>query len=114
MTLKNRVLHVEKGAAYVVEKAMPVPRAGFVVVKQHLAPNCIEHRIYQTGFYEFHEDCNHVGHEGVGEIYSVGPGVTDWQPGTRVARGSAPGGPRPRRARDRATRRSPVGDAGGR
>ena len=64
---------------------MPIPRAGFFLVSQRLAPNCIEHRIYQTGFYEFHEDCNHVGHEGVGEIYSVGPGVTDWQPGTRVA-----------------------------
>ena len=81
----NRVLEIEKGCATVVEKPMPKAAAGFVVVKQHIAPNCIEHRIYKSGFYEFHEGKCHAGHEGVGEVHSVGPGITRWQPGDRVA-----------------------------
>lgn len=80
----NRVLHIEKGLTKVVELPMPNPGPGFVLVKQHIVPNCIEHRIYESGFYEFHEDCTHAGHEGVGEIVEVGNGVVDWSVGDRV------------------------------
>ncbi|MEH6471302.1 MAG: zinc-binding dehydrogenase [Halopseudomonas sp.] len=84
MTDKNRVLKIDQGKAEVIELPMPHPKAGFVVVKQHLAPNCIEHRIHKTGFCEFHESPLHAGHEGVGEIHQLGDGVTDWQIGDRV------------------------------
>ena len=65
----NHVLEITKGRATVVEKPMPKAADGFVVVKQHIAPNCIEHRIYKSGFYEFHEGKCHAGHEGVGEVH---------------------------------------------
>jgi len=84
MPLKNKVLQIEKGIAEVVERPMPTPQAGFVVVKQHLAPNCIEHRAYETGYAEWHESPLHFGHEGVGEVHEVGPGVTGWKKGDRV------------------------------
>lgn len=84
MCEKNRVLKIEQGKAEVVELPMPHPKAGFVVVRQTVAPNCIEHRIHKTGFYEFHESPTHAGHEGVGVIHELGPGVTNWQVGDRV------------------------------
>ena len=62
--MKNGVLHVEKGVAKVVEMAMPTPREGFVVVKVEIAPICIEHRAYETGFKEWFEDPHTYGHEG--------------------------------------------------
>lgn len=80
----NRVLKITKGASEIIEHPIPTPGPGFVVVRQHIVPNCIEHRIYQTGFYEFHEDETHAGHEGVGEIHSLGPGVDGWDIGERV------------------------------
>ena len=84
-----------------VEKPVAEPGPGFVLVRQTLAPNCIEHRIYQSGFFEFHEQgpghslddhacldegesCAHAGHEGVGEVVAVGPGETRWREGQRV------------------------------
>ncbi|MEH6589450.1 MAG: zinc-binding dehydrogenase [Halioglobus sp.] len=98
---KNRVLEISKGEARVVDRQVAEPGAGFVLVRQSIAPNCIEHRIYETGFFEFHEQsstrplddhasleggerCAHAGHEGVGEIVTVGEGVTRWHPGQRV------------------------------
>jgi threonine dehydrogenase-like Zn-dependent dehydrogenase len=97
----NRVLEIRKGEARVVEQPVAEPGAGFVLVRQTIAPNCIEHRIYESGFFEFHEQgpsrrlddhawlgdgeyCAHAGHEGVGEIVAVGPGANRWQPGQRV------------------------------
>ena len=61
MSEANRVLRIERGSARVVQLEMPTPKDGFVLVKQHIAPNCIEHRIYETGFYEFHESPVHEG-----------------------------------------------------
>lgn len=82
--MKNRVLRITKGSAEVVERPMPVPRDGFVVVRQKYAPNCIEHRVYKTGFHEWHESPLHCGHEGVGTISAVGPGVSGFEAGDRV------------------------------
>ena len=73
--MMNRVLRIEKGIAEVVELPMPSVGPGFVLVHQAFAPNCIEHRAYETGFREFHESPLHYGHEGVGTIVEVGPGV---------------------------------------
>ena len=52
---------------------MPVPASGVVLVRQHIAPICIEHRAYATGFAEWFEDAEHYGHEGVGEIVEKRP-----------------------------------------
>ena len=82
--MKNRVLKIEKGLAEVVELPMPEPAEGFVMVRQRYAPNCIEHRVYKTGYYEWHESPVHCGHEGTGTIHAVGPGVTDFEEGDRV------------------------------
>ena len=84
MSIINKVLHIEQGKATVVEVPVSDPAAGFVLLKQAVAPNCIEHRIFETGFYEFHEGCAHAGHEGCGEIVAVGTGETRWQVGQRV------------------------------
>ncbi|WP_163933046.1 zinc-binding dehydrogenase [Paraferrimonas sp. SM1919] len=84
MMKNNKVLQIKKGQAEVIEKPINEPGYGFVRVRQTLAPNCIEHRIYQTGFYEFHEGECHAGHEGVGVIDAVGPGVSKWREGQRV------------------------------
>ena len=97
----NKVLEISKGRAAVTLKSMPKAGPGFVVVKQHLAPNCIENRIFDSGFFEFHESsdpscysednahaiagwCSHAGHEGVGEIVEIGPEVNGWAVGDRV------------------------------
>jgi len=82
--MQNRILKVTKGIAEVVEHPMPNPHKGFVVVRQHYAPNCIEHRVYKTGYHEWHESPLHCGHEGVGTISAVGPGVSDFNEGDRV------------------------------
>lgn len=99
--MKNKVLEIGKGHARVIQKPMPSPKSNFVLVKQHIAPNCIEHRIFDTGFREFHEcaqpaqlgthaevnhtdPCLHAGHEGVGEVVELGPQATKWNIGDRV------------------------------
>lgn len=80
----NRVLRIERGKAEIVERPMPVPASGFVLVRQHIAPVCIEHRAYETGFAEWFEDAEHYGHEGVGEVTAVGAGVTNVTDGDRI------------------------------
>jgi len=82
--MQNRVLKIDKGFAQIVEAPMPTPMNDFVVVKQHYAPNCIEHRVYKTGYFEFHESPVHCGHEGVGEVWDVGTMVKGFEKGDRV------------------------------
>lgn len=82
--MKNRILQISKGHTEVIERQMPEPGDGFVLVRQKYAPNCIEHRVYKTGFYEWHESPEHCGHEGVGEIWDVGPNVSGFNKGDRV------------------------------
>ena len=84
MSELNQVLRIEKGHAEVVERPMPHAEEGFVVIRQEYAPNCIEHRVYKTGHNEWFESPLHLGHEGVGVISEVGPGVTGFAEGDRV------------------------------
>ena len=84
MTELNRILRIEKGRAEIVEKPLPAPGPGFALVRQHIAPICIEHRAFETGFAEWHEDPEHYGHEGVGEVAALGAGVTNVGEGDRV------------------------------
>lgn len=84
MAEMNRNLRIEKGKVELVELPMPHPREGFVLVEQEYAPVCVEQRPYANGFYEFYEDSLHLGHEGVGVVVEVGPGVTSAIVGDRV------------------------------
>jgi len=82
--IMNRVLHIAKNETRIIETPIPKPAENFVLVRQVYAPNCIEHRVYKTGFYEWHESPTHCGHEGVGEIWDIGPGVEGFEKGDRV------------------------------
>ena len=57
-------------------KEMPYPKIvpGYVMVKVEIAPVCIEHQVYKEHRMEWHSDCDHQGHEGVGTICQVTPG----------------------------------------
>jgi len=82
--IMNRVLHIAKNETRIIETPIPKPAENFVLVRQVYSPNCIEHRVYKTGFYEWHESPTHCGHEGVGEIWDIGPGVEGFEKGDRV------------------------------
>ena len=80
----NRVLRVEKGHAEIVEKPFPNVREGFVLVRIEIAPICTEQKVYSTGFLEWYERHDCLGHEGVGVIERIGPGVSEHKEGDRV------------------------------
>lgn len=80
----NKTLKISKGHCEVLQTPMPHPKEGFVLVKQHIAPNCIENRAYKMDFTEWFETPTTLGHEGVGEIVALGNGVTNWEIGERV------------------------------
>jgi len=82
--VKNKVLWIEKNKAEIREYPMPKPLPGWVLIKVMIAPICIEHRVFETGFIEWHEDNDMLGHEGVGEICELGEGVTDFALTDRV------------------------------
>ena len=54
----------------------PYPRIapGYALVQVEIAPICIEHQIYRDHLFEWHEDEEHLGHEGVGTIIQVAEG----------------------------------------
>ena len=66
-------------------KELPYPRLkpGFVLVRVVIAPICIEHQIYRDHTFEWHEDEEHLGHEGVGVIEEVADG-SSFNVGDRV------------------------------
>lgn len=57
-------------------KDRPYPRIvpGYALVRVEIAPICIEHQIYRDHLFEWHEDEDHLGHEGVGTIVEVTAG----------------------------------------
>ena len=71
MAESNVVLRVEKGSAELVEKPYPEPGEGFVVVEIAIAPICTEQKPYESGFYEWYERPDCLGHEGVGTVHSA-------------------------------------------
>ena len=75
MTKHNTVLTIPRPGATRLE-TRPYPRvaAGYVLVKIAIAPICIEHQIYRDHTFEWHEDEEHLGHEGVGTIVEVAQG----------------------------------------
>ncbi len=80
----NRVLHIEQGKAEVVERPYPRVKEGFAIIKVHIAPICTEQKPFDIGFYEWYERADRLGHEGVGEIVELGPGVSGFSVGDRV------------------------------
>jgi threonine dehydrogenase-like Zn-dependent dehydrogenase len=73
--MKNLTLSIpEPGKTAIKEMPYPKITKGHVLVKIAIAPICIEHQIYRDHLFEWHEDEDHLGHEGVGEIVETTPG----------------------------------------
>ena len=75
MSETNTVLTIPQPGE-VVLKDVPYPRikVGYALIKVMIAPVCIEHQIYRDHTFEWADDEEHMGHEGVGEIYEVEEG----------------------------------------
>ena len=72
MSKSNTVLTIPQ-PKHAALKEMPYPKIvpGYVMVKVEIAPICIEHQVYKEHLMEWHSDCDHQGHEGVGTICEV-------------------------------------------
>ena len=85
MSKSNTVLTIPSpGQAKLAEKPYPKITTGYALVKVAIAPICIEHQIYRDHTFEWHEDEEHLGHEGVGTIVEVAPPGSRFQVGDRV------------------------------
>ncbi len=74
----------EPGRFALVERPFPKITAGYVVIKTEIAPICLEgSRIWASHDFEFHDDPQHLGHEGVGTVVNTMPG-SNFSPGDRV------------------------------
>jgi threonine dehydrogenase-like Zn-dependent dehydrogenase len=84
MERTNTVLTIPRpGDVKLIEKTYPTITTGYALVKVAIAPICIEHQIYRDHTFEWHEDEEHLGHEGVGTIVEVAPG-SEFEDGDRV------------------------------
>src|SRR4030088_2212428 len=86
MTKAVRVHKVGGPEALVYESVeVSAPAAGEVRIRQHaIGLNFID-VYYRTGLYKAPELPFILGNEAAGEVLSVGPGVTNFHPGDRVA-----------------------------
>ena len=84
MSNHNVVLTIPQ-AGTVELKEVPFPKIapGYALIKVAIAPICIEHQIYRDHTFEWHEDAEHMGHEGVGVIEAVAEG-SEFSVGDRV------------------------------
>src|SRR6185312_8830764 len=64
---------------------LPAPEQGEVRIKQHAVGLNFIDVYYRTGLYKAPTMPFVVGNEAAGEVVAVGPGVTDFHPGDRVA-----------------------------
>ena len=64
---------------------VPAPAPGEVRIKQHAVGLNFIDVYYRTGLYKAPAMPFVVGNEAAGEVVAVGPGVTDFHPGDRVA-----------------------------
>ena len=85
MANNNLALTVpEPGATALVERPYPKIVSGYCIVKTAIAPICLEgSRIWTEHDFEFHDDPEHLGHEGVGTVVDVLPG-SNFKAGDRV------------------------------
>ncbi|MEH6950599.1 quinone oxidoreductase [Nitrobacter sp. NHB1] len=86
MTRAVRVHQVGGPEALVYEAVdLPAPGQGEVRIKQHAVGLNFIDVYYRTGLYKAPTMPFVVGNEAAGEVVAVGPGVTDFHPGDRVA-----------------------------
>ena len=81
----NTVLTIpEPGKFALVEQPFPRIKSGYVVIRTEIAPICLEgSRIWAAHDFEFHDDPEHLGHEGVGTVVETLEG-SNFNPGDRV------------------------------
>jgi D-arabinose 1-dehydrogenase-like Zn-dependent alcohol dehydrogenase len=86
---KMRVAQVSraKGALELVEREIPVPATGTVRVRVHACGICHSDTVTKDGLVPDIQYPRVPGHEVIGEIDAVGPGVVGWSPGQRVGVG---------------------------
>jgi L-iditol 2-dehydrogenase len=74
-TRRNTVLTIpEPGTARLAERPYPRIAAGYALVEVAIAPVCNEAAIFRDHRFEWHDDPEHLGHEGVGTIVEVPDG----------------------------------------
>jgi D-arabinose 1-dehydrogenase-like Zn-dependent alcohol dehydrogenase len=86
---KMRVAQVSrpKGPFELVERDIPEPAAGKVRVKVQACGVCHSDSVTKEGLFPNIEYPRVPGHEVIGTVDAVGPGVAGWQPGQRVGVG---------------------------
>ena len=85
MNHSNVILTIpEPGRFELVERPYPTIKSGYAIVKNEIAPICLEGtRIWAAHDFEFHDDPTHLGHESVGTVVDVLPG-SNFKAGDRV------------------------------
>lgn len=85
MTKKNIILTIPSpGQIELIERPYPKIKSGYAIIQMEIAPVCLEgSRIWANHDFEFHDDPEHLGHEGVGTIVEVHEGST-YKEGDRV------------------------------
>ncbi len=86
---KMRAVQVAKagGAFELVERDIPQPLAGHVLIKVQACGICHSDSLVKEGHWPGVQYPRVPGHEVAGVIDTVGPGVTDWKVGQRVGVG---------------------------
>ncbi len=86
---KMRVAQVSrpKGPLELVEREIPIPTAGTVRIRVHACGICHSDVVTKDGAMPGIQYPRVPGHEVVGDIDAVGPGVIGWSPGQRVGVG---------------------------
>jgi D-arabinose 1-dehydrogenase-like Zn-dependent alcohol dehydrogenase len=86
---KMRVAQISrpKGPFEIVEREIPQPGAGWVRIKVQACGICHSDSLTKEGTYPGLQYPRVPGHEVIGVIDSVGPGVIGWSPGERVGVG---------------------------
>ena len=85
MAESNVVLTVPRpGEIELVERPYPKFKPGYAVIRTEIAPICLEgSRIWAEHDFEWHDDPEHLGHEGVGVVHDILPG-SGFKKGDRV------------------------------
>jgi len=85
MNKTNTILTIPSpGEIKLVSRPYPRIKAGYAIIRTEIAPICLEgSRIWAKHDFEFHDDPEHLGHEGVGTIEEVHEGST-YKKGDRV------------------------------
>jgi alcohol dehydrogenase/propanol-preferring alcohol dehydrogenase len=86
-TMKAAVVPEPKGAIQIVEREVPQPERGQVLVKVHACGICHSDVLTKEGLWPGLQFPRVPGHEIAGAIEALGPDVEGWSPGERVGVG---------------------------